>query len=141
MQLTQPEIIQILRRRKGLNQAQLGVQAFGITPDSARTKIKNIELGRQSITAQDAQDLASVLDVPASDLAPQQAGDSLSSPLPHGQCIVALETLQLFPGLADYIEMLNNAVRISDQDLIGYIASRIADVFAMNYKGKAVSHS
>ena len=50
MQLTQPEIIQILRKRANLNQAELGSRAFNTNMDSGRTKIKNIELGRQRPT-------------------------------------------------------------------------------------------
>ena len=42
MRLTQPEIIQILRKRAGLNQAELGSRAFDTTIDSGRTKIKNL---------------------------------------------------------------------------------------------------
>ena len=41
IELTQGEMIQILRKRAGRNQGQLGAEAFNTTPDSGRTKIKN----------------------------------------------------------------------------------------------------
>ena len=43
MELKQPEIIQILRRRCNLNQGALGAAAFDTSFESGRTKIKNIE--------------------------------------------------------------------------------------------------
>ncbi len=141
MQLTQPEIIQILRRRKGLNQAELGVRAFGLSPDSARTKIKNIELGRQLPNSDDAAKLAKALDVEPDVIAPSSAAFEDRASSPDQACRMSPEPLQLFPGLTDYVEMLNNAVRIGDQDLIGYISGKLSSLFAMNYKGKAAGHS
>jgi transcriptional regulator with XRE-family HTH domain len=140
MELTQPEIIQLLRRRKGLNQAELGVQAFGLTPYSARTKIKNIELGRQIPTVEDAQKLALALDVQLSDIQPSTTPDAAAPQQSQDNCCMTAETLQLFPGFADYAQMLNNAVRIGDQDLISYIAGKLSELFALNGKGKAASH-
>jgi transcriptional regulator with XRE-family HTH domain len=137
MQLTQPEIIQILRRRKGLNQAELGVKAFGLSLDSARTKIKNIELGRQLPSTEDSEKLARALDVEAAMMVPPAAAAETSISDEGNACHMTPETLQLFPGLADYVDMLNNAVRIGDQDLIGYIAGKLSSLFAMNYKGNA----
>lgn len=137
MQLTQPEIIQILRRRRGLNQGQLGVKAFGLSPDSARTKIKNIELGRQLPSPDDSEKLARALDVEIAVMVPSAAVPDTGTSAADNTCHMTPETLQLFPGLADYVEMLNNAVRIGDQDLIGYIAGKLSSLFAMNYKGNA----
>lgn len=141
MQLTLPEIIQLLRRRKGLNQAELGVQAFELAPDSARTKIKNIELGRQRLSNDDMQKLALALDVQPEEIAPTTAATRSVAESTKTGCLLSQETLQLFPGLEEYVEMLNNAVRIGDHDLIGYIAGRLSNVFEMNYKGKAVAQS
>ncbi len=137
MQLTLPEIIQLLRRRKGLNQAELGVQAFDLAPDSARTKIKNIELGRQRLSDDDIQKLSLVLEVPPESIAPTPAAAAPAGKPTRTGCLLRQETLQRFPGLEEYVEMLNNAVRIGDQDLIGYIAGRLSSVFETNYKGKA----
>jgi transcriptional regulator with XRE-family HTH domain len=141
MQLTQPEIIQILRRRKGLNQAELGVKAFGLSPDSARTKIKNIELGRQLPSTKDAEMLALALDVELAVIALSAAAVDKNTQAADNACRMTPETLKLFPGLTDYVEMLNNAVRIGDQDLIGYLAGKLSSLFALNYKGKAAGHS
>ena len=140
MQLTQSEIIQILRRRKELNQAELGVTAFGLRPDSARTKIKNIELGRQQPTAEETAKLALALDVESSALAPAATQPDNTSHTSQGTCGMSPDALKIFPGLTEYIEMLNNAVRIGDQDLVGYIAGKLSALFAMNYKGKAASN-
>ena len=141
MQLTLPEIIQLLRRRKGLNQAEPGIEAFGLAPDSARTKIKNIELGRQRLSDEDVQKLALALEVQPEEIKPTRTATGSDAGLSGTGCALTNETLQLFPGLEEYIEMLNNAVRIGDHDLIGYIAGRLSNVFAMNYKGKAVAHN
>jgi transcriptional regulator with XRE-family HTH domain len=64
MQLTQPEIILILRKRANITQAELGSRAFETTPNSGRTKVKNIELGRQLATGDDLRRIAKCLDVP-----------------------------------------------------------------------------
>ena len=141
MQLTLPEIIQLLRRRKGLNQAELGVQAFELAPDSARTKIKNIELGRQRLSEDDIRKLALALDVPPESIAPTPAAATQEGKSSGNGCLLDHETLKLFPGLEEYVEMLNNAVRIGDQDLIGYIAGRLSTLFEMNYKGKAAGQN
>lgn len=141
MKLTQPEILQLLRRRKGLNQADLGVQAFGLTPYSARTKIKNIELGRQVPTADEIQKLALALDVQLSEIEPSATTFTAASQLSQDNCWLTAETLLLFPGLSEYAEMLNNAVRIGDHDLISYLAGKISELFELNGKGKAASQN
>lgn len=141
MELTLPEIIQLLRRRRGLNQAELGVRAFGLPPDSARTKIKNIELGRQRLTEDDTQKLAAALEVQPEEITPAVVNTGTAAEPPISGCRLADETLQHFPGLAEYVEMLNNAVRIGDRDLIGYIAGRLSNVFEMNCNGKAAARS
>ena len=141
MQLTQPEIIQLLRRRKGLNQAELGVQAFGLTAYSARTKIKNIELGRQVPTTEEARKLAAALDVQLSDIDPPATASASAPKVSKDNCLFTPETLQLFPGLAEYAQMMNNAVRIGDQDLIHYLAGKLSEVFVLNGKGKFASLS
>jgi len=141
MQLTLPEIIQLLRRRKGLNQAELGIHAFALAPDSARTKIKNIELGRQRLSEDDIEKLAQALDVPPDTITPTQSVANPTGGTLKNGCLLTQETLQHFPGLEEYIEMLNNAVRIEDLDLIYYIAGRLSTLFEMNFKGKAAAQN
>lgn len=140
MHLTQPEIIQLLRRRSGLNQGDFGVRAFGISLDSARTKIKNIELGRQIPNRDDLKKMALALGVGIGDLepitelknhSPAEAGDGF---------VLSSEALSLFPGLADYFEMLNKAAKLNDLELIAYLAGRISALFAMTPKRKAAGH-
>lgn len=127
MQLTQQEIIQLLRRRRGLNQGQLGAKAFGTGMDAGRTKIKNIELGRQKPTKDDLNKLALALGVSIGDLAPGNGPFNETSDPDHQ---LAAETAALFPGLAEYFDLLNKAVQINDHELIGYISSKISDLFA-----------
>lgn len=137
MQLTLPETIQVLRRRNGLNQAELGAKAFGLNPNTARTKIKNIELGLQLPSAAELEKLADALGVAADDFFAQapSIGDKSSSQA--RDCSFTPETVQLFPGITEYVDMLNNALRLGDQDLIGYLAGKLSTLFADNYKNNA----
>jgi len=126
MKLVQSEIIQILRKRRGLNQGDLGAKAFNTSFESGRTKIKNIELGRQAPTMRDLDRLATVLDVSVHQLIPQPAAAAPPSvPVAAGH-IVDQVVLDRFPGLEAYVDMLNSAVKIGDAELTRYIASKIA---------------
>ena len=80
MELMQPEIIQILRRRCNMNQGALGAAAFDTSLESGRTKIKNIELGRQIPTPSDLEKMAGVLGVPVAALDPARA-NSVPAPV------------------------------------------------------------
>ncbi len=60
MELTTPEIIQLLRRRSQMNQGDFGAKSFGASYESGRTKIKNIELGKQVPTETDLKKMAVV---------------------------------------------------------------------------------
>jgi len=137
MNLTQPEIIQILRRRRELNQGTLGSRAFNTSFESGRTKIKNIELGRQQPTSSDLKKMAAVLEVPVSALIP--AGSSQDQSTAPGQsaegevCLFA-PVLAMFPGLAPYLEMLNKAVTLDDEELIDHISEKIAQLFRQRIK-------
>ncbi len=132
MDLTLPEIIQIYRRRAGLNQGTLGASAFDTSFESGRTKIKNIELGRQKPTPRDIENLARVLKLPVSALTsktslPLQSATAL--PLPG--IAVSEQTIYRFPGLDAYLEMLNKAVLLNDEELIDHIAGKLARLFAV----------
>ena len=129
MQLTQTEIIQILRKRAGLNQAELGSKAFDTNLDSGRTKIKNIELGKQRPTDEDLKRIALCLDVPMETLQPSPEGHMASSSVLADRVLISPEILNMFPGIDDYLEMLENAIRIRSEDLIKYISQRISDVW------------
>ena len=132
MKLTQPEIIQILRRRKNLNQGTLGARAFNTSFESGRTKIKNIELGRQLPTATDLEKMAIILEVPVTALS--AGGTTLEIPGVQDKrraeevCLTA-RTLALFPGLAPYLEMLNKAVAVDDSELIHHISDKVVQIF------------
>jgi transcriptional regulator with XRE-family HTH domain len=129
MRLTQSEIIQILRKRSGLNQAELGSKAFKTTPDSGRTKIKNIELGKQRASEDDLRRIAECLDVPAEQLqGPPQSQNSTPVQFNSG-ILISQKIVDMFPDLREYLEMLENAIRIDDSDLIAYLSKKIADIW------------
>ena len=133
MKLKQPEIIQILRRRRNMNQGALGAAAFDTSPESGRTKIKNIELGRQTPTPDDLQKMAAVLGVTVSDLEPAPNGGRPIEPFggePEGGIVIHRRVLDRLSGADAYIEMLNKAVRLDDRELIGHIADKLAGLFA-----------
>ena len=130
MELSQPEIIQIYRRRAGLNQGTLGAAAFDTSFESGRTKIKNIELGRQKPTQRDIENLARALKLPAADL----LSPSTDAAWDRGRAFqpgiaVGEKTIERFPGLDAYLEMLNKAVLLRDEELIDYIAEKLAGLF------------
>ena len=125
MQLTQSEIIQILRKRAGLNQAELGSRAFNTTVDSGRTKIKNIELGKQRVSDDDLERIAGVLDIPVIQLRP----DAFTSLQGGSGVLLSQRLLDMFPDLNEYLDMLENASRLEDLELIGYLSDKIADIW------------
>lgn len=132
MKLKQPEIIQILRRRMDLNQGTLGARAFDTSFESGRTKIKNIELGRQKPTSSDLEKMARVLKVPAEALSPLNVTNKTQkteNELNSGHIYLTSETVKLFPGLTPYIEMLNKAVSINDEALIQHLSDKISQLF------------
>lgn len=136
MELMQPEIIQLLRRRCNMNQGALGAAAFDTSFESGRTKIKNIELGRQIPTREDLEKMAGVLGVPLSELDPSY---SIAMPATvagegDGGVFIDRPVLERLPGADVYIEMLNKAVRLDDRELIAHIADKLATLFS------AVSH-
>lgn len=107
MNITQAEMIQLLRRRTGMNQGDFGAKAFDTSYESGRTKVKNLELGKQKPTAEDIEKMARVLGVEKEDLQPatyeQQGADGI---------FVPREVLHRFSGLDAYLEMLVHSARL-----------------------------
>ena len=133
MELSLPEIIQICRRRAGLNQGTLGAAAFDTSFESGRTKIKNIELGRQKPTPQDIEKMARVLQIPVAALTANTAGEIRGRAVSSATGLnVGEKTIQRFPGLDAYLEMLNKAVLLEDEELIDYISEKLSQLFAMS---------
>jgi transcriptional regulator with XRE-family HTH domain len=130
MQLMQPEIIQILRRRCNMNQGALGAAAFDTSPESGRTKIKNIELGRQIPTHNDLEKMAGVLGVPVAALDPARANSDPAGGAGDDGIAIHGKVLALLPGADVYIEMLNKAVRLDDRELIAHIAEKLAGLLS-----------
>ena len=128
MRLTQPEIIQILRKRAGLNQAELGSRAFNTKFDSGRTKIKNIELGNQKPTDDDLRRIAECLDVPVEQLQLTPAGNEPSSGNVKDGIRISQKVIDMFPDLGEYLIMIEKAAMIDDSDLIEYLSERIAAI-------------
>jgi len=129
MRLNQSEIIQILRKRAGLNQAQLGSRAFNTTFDSGRTKIKNIELGKQRVNDDDLKRIAECLDVPLEQLQPSPENKNITSAQFKDGILISQKVVDMFPDLHEYLAMLEKASRIDDSDLIEYLSKRIADIW------------
>jgi transcriptional regulator with XRE-family HTH domain len=133
VELTQPEIIQILRRRADMNQGTFGAEAFDTSFESGRTKIKNIELGKQTPTDDDLKKMARVLGVSAEILKPGRSPsvpDKQESRTAPGGIALYKKTLALVPDLAAYMDMLNKAVMLEDRELIQHIAEKLADIFS-----------
>ncbi len=130
MELSLPEMIQIYRRRAGMNQGTLGAAAFDTSFESGRTKIKNLELGRQKPTLRDLENMARVLKLPLSALAAYTAdgirGQAAAS---SAGLTISERTTQRFPGLDAYLEMLNKAVFLEDEELIAYISEKLSRLF------------
>ena len=129
MQLTQSEMIQILRKRAGLNQAELGSRAFKTTMDSGRTKIKNIELGKQRVTDEDLRSIAQCLDVPVQQLQPSPDNYKINTARFKDGFLLSKKVVDMFPELHEYLEMLEKASVIDDVDLIAYLSQKIAGIW------------
>ena len=139
MNLTLPEKIQLLRKRTGLNQGQFGAKAFNMSVETGRTKIKNIELGKQKPTADDLVQMAKALDVPASVLRQVAVGEGdLQLSISEGM-LVDQAVLDRFHQLGPYLEMLNRAVSINDEELIAHIADKLSAVFTIDSQLEAIN--
>ena len=130
MRLNQAEIIQVLRRRANLNQGDFGARAFDTSYESGRTKVKNLELGKQKPTGNDLKKMARVLGISEADIRPSDNGGSIEEPAKIDGAIIGSQTLDIFPGLEPYLDMLDKAARIGDTELIGHIAEKIAAIFS-----------
>ena len=128
MRLTQAELIQIFRRRANMTQADLGSLAFEMTPNSGRTKIKNIELGRQLATDSDLQRIAKCLDVPVEMLQPESDNNMAFSNKTEGGVLVSEKIVDMYANLRKYLELLNEAGGLNDYELIEHLARKIAGV-------------
>lgn len=129
MQLTQSEIIQTLRKRAGLNQAELGSRAFKTTIDSGRTKIKNIELGKQRVSDDDLDRIAQCLDVTPKELQPTPKSKGMTSAQFKEGVLVSQKVVDMFPDLGEYLEMIEKASMIDDIELIEYLSKKLADIW------------
>ena len=127
--LTQGEIIQIFRKRAGLNQGQLGAEAFNTTPDSGRTKVKNIELNKQKPTLDDLKAIADALSLPLADLLsyPSERPDSTARTNSEG-LFVDQRIFDHFNGLKECLSILNKALILEDKELISYVAKKAANL-------------
>ena len=129
MQLTQTEMIQLLRKRAGLNQAELGSRAFNTTIDAGRTKIKNIELGKQRVSQNDLGRIAACLNVPVAQLQSPTELNPVSQDQNGQGIFISQALLDMFPGLEEYLAMLEKAAIIDDFDLMEYLSNKIADIW------------
>ncbi|MCP3952146.1 MAG: helix-turn-helix transcriptional regulator [Desulfobacterales bacterium] len=128
VELAQAEIIQIFRKRSGINQGDFGSRAFNTSYESGRTKMKNIELGRQVPTKADLKKMAALLNVPVSELMPRKQPAADGSRAPAQKVFLSKKVLTRFPGLDAYVDMLNNAARVNDGELLVYLCDKIASL-------------
>jgi len=135
VELTQGEIIQIFRKRAGLNQGQLGAEAFRTTPDSGRTKVKNIELNKQKPTLDDLKAIADSLNRPLADLLSYQPErpDSTARTEPEG-LFVHQRIFDHFKGLKECLSILNKALVLEDEELVSYVAQKAASLLQQEIK-------
>lgn len=140
MELTLPEKIQLLRKRMGLNQGQFGAKAFKTSVETGRTKIKNIELGKQKPTPDDLDQMARVLDVSPSALHQRPPGGASPVAPSRQGVLVDQAVLDRFYQLGPYLEMLNRAVSISDEELIAHITEKLSSVFTISSQLKAINN-
>ena len=139
MQLTQSEIIQTLRKRAGLNQAELGSRAFKTTIDSGRTKIKNIELGKQRVSDDDLERIAECLDITPKELQPLPKNKGMTSTQFKDGIYVSQKVVDMFPDLGEYLEMIEKASMIDDLELIEYLSAKLAEIWRAGPKLDAQS--
>ena len=139
MQLSQSEIIQTLRKRAGLNQAELGSRAFKTTIDSGRTKIKNIELGKQRVSDDDLKRIAQCLNVTPKELQPSPKKKGMAAAQFNEGVLVSQKVVDMFPDLGEYLEMIDKASVIDDIELIEYLSKKLADIWYAGPKMDAQS--
>jgi len=139
MEMTQPEIIQVLRRRTGLNQGNFGARSFKTSFESGRTKVKKIELGKQIPTYEDLKKMAGVLGVSVGSLMPEIDTETIKRPPGVEGVVLSQACLDLFPGLETYVEMFNNAAKLGDEELIVYISDKIAALLTTERAKDAVN--
>ena len=128
MQLTQPEIILILRKRANITQAELGSKAFETSPNSGRTKIKNIELGRQLATDDDLKRIANCLNVHVKMFESSSEHNEIAAGNREGGILISQKIVDMFMNLRKYLEMLNEAADLDDSELIVHLAKKIASI-------------
>lgn len=140
MELTLPEKIQLLRKRLGMNQGQFGAQAFDTSVETGRTKIKNIELGKQQPTSGELTQMAKVLEVSTSMLLSHQMDIPPHQVTSGRGVLVDPAVLDRFEQLGPYLEMLNRAVFINDVELIEHIVGKLSGLLSFSSNLKAVNN-
>jgi len=142
MDLSIAEIIQILRKRARLNQGDFGAKAFGKSFEAGRTKVKNIELGKQKPTPADLANISKTLNVPLTVLNQDRLSTAGETLPPEDAFYIDKKVLKFFPDLDAYIDMLNKAVSIEDMELIDHLAGKISTLFTsvVDYKAAVGDH-
>ena len=137
VELTQGEIIQIFRKRAGINQGQLGAEAFNTTEDSGRTKIKNIELNKQRPTLDDLKAIADSLGLPLPDLLSYTSERPVfTAPESAEGIFVHQRIFDHYKGLEECLSILNKALILDDKELIAYVAKKAAGILQQESKTK-----
>ena len=82
--------------------------------------------------------MAAVLNVPVVTLIPSDA-PRVGGGADTGEICLHARTLALFPGLAPYLEMLNKAVTLDDEELIDHITYKIEQLFRKRVSASPVA--
>ncbi|MGD8655658.1 MAG: hypothetical protein PVG28_06100, partial [Desulfobacterales bacterium] len=112
---------------------------FKTTLDSGRTKIKNIELGKQRVSDDDLNRIAQCLEVPVQQLQPPPGSKTIEAASSTEGILLSQKVVEMFPELQEYLEMLQKAAVIDDVDLIEYLSKKIAGIWQDGPKTAAPS--
>jgi hypothetical protein len=84
--------------------------------------------------------MSKVLEVSPSTLSQMAVGEGAVSALSHQGMLVDQAVLDRFYQLGPYLEMLNRAVSIKDEELISHIAGKLSEVFTFSSQLKAINN-
>ncbi len=122
MKLSQSEIVQILRKRAGMNQGNFGAKAFNTSYESGRTKVKNIELGKQRPTIADIKQMARVLEIDPNVLISDSFLTVKTENLnKESWGLLSQKILSRYPDLEKHLAIVHKAIELDDEELIAYI--------------------
>lgn len=112
--ITTADVIMLVRRKRNMNQGDLGAIAFNTTTQKGQSKIKKLELGLQPPDPGDLEKIARVLDV-----SPRLLRPHLITTKPYG-IMVGKKLLDMFSNLdlKKHIEFFNMCAELDQKEII-----------------------